>query len=169
MRSILNLDLYSQGYVCAFCSTLQGNLCCSTFNNLCFLCRWYALRVTVQPCAVNNILRVTSCTQQSGRRGIALVQTRCGYKLQYADSDYFCLGGTDKDVICLPSHLHSQSHGNGMRSQIFLVRFIQQEVIPAGRLFLLAYSTHLASSSLCPVIPTGHPQPDGMPGFGAGS
>ncbi|KAL3137593.1 hypothetical protein ABBQ38_004874 [Trebouxia sp. C0009 RCD-2024] len=72
LHSILNLDLYSQG--------------------------WYAIRLRVQPCAANNDLRITTNAQQAGR------------------------AGQNKPEVSYPSQTDE------LHSEIFLVRFIQQEI-----------------------------------------
>ncbi|KAL3137592.1 hypothetical protein ABBQ38_004874 [Trebouxia sp. C0009 RCD-2024] len=60
--------------------------------------RWYAIRLRVQPCAANNDLRITTNAQQAGR------------------------AGQNKPEVSYPSQTDE------LHSEIFLVRFIQQEI-----------------------------------------
>ncbi|KAL0053468.1 hypothetical protein WJX82_006088 [Trebouxia sp. C0006] len=73
LHSMVNLDLYSQG--------------------------WYAVRVSIEPCAMSTSLNITA--------------QECG---------------TQQDLSSTPLYLRRQLEKSGLRSHVFLVRYIQQEV-----------------------------------------
>lgn len=67
LHSILNLDLYSQGCV-SFIVRPSGSLNKSdALNTSVYIYRWYAVRLSVQPCAPSDCLRVTTNAQRTGQ------------------------------------------------------------------------------------------------------
>ena len=95
---------------------------CNALERSCLICyRWYAVRVSIEPCAMSTSLSITA--QECGKSVFENVSSNSICCLLTCTS----VEGTQQDLSSTPLHLRRQLEKRGLRSQVFLVRYIQQE------------------------------------------
>ena len=95
--------------------------------------RWYAVRLSVQPCEPSDCLRIISNAQHTGKCRLHQTDKIDGLAPDCSRLSYSGTGRLDcKEAEPCPQ-LRYESQRDGLRSELFLVRFIQQQVSQSER------------------------------------